>query len=230
MTDLPPEFNVAGDDPPQPASPAAELVDSHSVDEKLSSLQQQQQVSQSLPASLAMEAAASIPLSTSIQADAASTVFYYPAPDMTLHPLLHNLALPYPNSYPTPFQQQQQMYSFVQPLPPQRQQQLSPPHPTSVPSSSPHSSSSSARLHPHRKSNSLSQSHHGPVDPSTLRVPRVYVGNLAFSVGWQDLKDFFRNALGGVGRVDLIAHPSGRSKGCAVVEFDSIEEAGAGHQ
>ena len=72
---------------------------------------------------------------------------------------------------------------------------------------------------------SLSVSHHGPVEPGSLKVPRVYVGNLAFSVGWQDLKDFFRNSIGSVGRVEIISFPSGRSKGCAVVEFDSIAEA-----
>ena len=64
------------------------------------------------------------------------------------------------------------------------------------------------------------------MDPTTLTSSRVYVGNLAFSVGWQDLKDFFRNSLGAVGRVEIISYPSGRSKGCAVVEFDGVEEAG----
>ena len=79
---------------------------------------------------------------------------------------------------------------------------------------------------PRRPSSTITQSHHGPVDPTALTSSRVYVGNLAFSVGWQDLKDFFRNSIGCVGRVEIIAYPSGRSKGCAVVEFDSVEEAG----
>jgi RNA recognition motif-containing protein len=64
-----------------------------------------------------------------------------------------------------------------------------------------------------------------PVDPSSLKAPRVYVGNLAFSVGWQDLKDFFRERIGEVSRVEIISYPSGRSKGCAIVEFASVEDA-----
>ena len=63
------------------------------------------------------------------------------------------------------------------------------------------------------------------VDPASLKAPRVYVGNLAFSVGWQDLKDYFRERIGEVQRVEIISYPSGRSKGCAIVEFASVEDA-----
>ena len=209
MTDLPPEINLAEGRPVDLSSSAADAedtVEDQTGDEKLSS-----------ELNLPLLETASVPLTTAVHSNSASTVFYYPAPDMTMHPLLHTLAMPmpYPHSYPNhPLQPPQ----YLQPL------QLSP---TQQQQHGPHTPSSGSPGRPHhRKSNSLTQSHHGPVDPSTLRVPRVYVGNLAFSVGWQDLKDFFRNALGSVGRVDLIAHPSGRSKGCAVVEFDSIEEAG----
>ena len=217
MTDPPPQLSVAEDDSPrEQSSTASSQVDSRSVDEKLIAPTQQQ----SLP-SLSLENAAT-PLATSIHADASSTIYYYPAPDMALHPLSDNLALQYTNIYPNQLLPHPQ-YPLV---PPQHLQQVQQQQqPQLQPSSTALNSHPTSRPH-HRKSNSLTQSHHGPVDPTTLRVPRVYVGNLAFSVGWQDLKDFFRNALGAVGRVDLIAHPSGRSKGCAVVEFDSIEEAG----
>ena len=209
MTDPPPELVALEDGAAQlpSLSVTQQPLDSQAADEKLSPSHQ---------LSLPQLDTAQTPLTTAIHADAASTVYYFPAPDMTLHPLVHNLAMPFPhNAYPN-------HYPLTAPppapLPPQHAQQY-----TAGPNVPP--SSTTGRSH-HRKSNSLTQSHHGPVDPGTLRVPRVYVGNLAFSVGWQDLKDFFRNALGAVGRVDLIAHPSGRSKGCAVVEFDSIEEAG----
>ena len=71
-------------------------------------------------------------------------------------------------------------------------------------------------------SQSLEQLH---VDAASLKAPRVYVGNLAFSVGWQDLKDYFRERVGEVQRVEIISYPSGRSKGCAIVEFASVEDA-----
>ena len=39
------------------------------------------------------------------------------------------------------------------------------------------------------------------------------------------LSDFFREAIGEVSRVEIISYPSGRSKGCAIVEFSSNEDA-----
>jgi len=46
---------------------------------------------------------------------------------------------------------------------------------------------------------------------------RVYVGNLAYSVQWQQLKDHFRSA-GQVVHADVFM-AGGRSRGCGVVEF-----------
>ncbi|KAJ3202311.1 hypothetical protein HDU82_007447 [Entophlyctis luteolus] len=56
------------------------------------------------------------------------------------------------------------------------------------------------------------------------RNNRVYVGNLAYEVGWQDLKDYMRQA-GDVVFADVLTLPGGRSKGCGVVEFATAEEA-----
>ncbi|KAI8615814.1 hypothetical protein BC830DRAFT_1120871 [Chytriomyces sp. MP71] len=53
---------------------------------------------------------------------------------------------------------------------------------------------------------------------------RVYVGNLAYEVGWQDLKDYMRKA-GEVLFADILTLPGGRSKGCGVVEYATPEEA-----
>ncbi|KAI8812370.1 hypothetical protein BJ742DRAFT_673974 [Cladochytrium replicatum] len=66
----------------------------------------------------------------------------------------------------------------------------------------------------------------GRRDPSrpSRRECRVYVGNLAYEVGWQELKDFMRKA-GEVVYADVLTQPSGRSKGCGVVEYSTPEEA-----
>ncbi|KAJ3034896.1 hypothetical protein HK097_004367, partial [Rhizophlyctis rosea] len=63
-------------------------------------------------------------------------------------------------------------------------------------------------------------------DPSrpSRRECRVYVGNLAYEVGWQDLKDFMRKA-GDVVFADILTQVGGRSKGCGVVEFSEPEQA-----
>ena len=53
---------------------------------------------------------------------------------------------------------------------------------------------------------------------------RVYVGNLPFHVGWQDLKDFMR-AAGDVAFANILTTPYGQSKGCGIVEYASAEEA-----
>ena len=52
---------------------------------------------------------------------------------------------------------------------------------------------------------------------------RCYVGNLAYSVGWQDLKDLFR-AVGRVVHADVMQEDNGRSKGYGIVEFESRAE------
>lgn len=53
---------------------------------------------------------------------------------------------------------------------------------------------------------------------------RVYVGNIDWKVSWQDLKDHMRNC-GRVVRADILMDNKGRSKGCAIVEYSTEEEA-----
>mmetsp|Transcript_23561 Transcript_23561/g.49859 ORF Transcript_23561/g.49859 Transcript_23561/m.49859 type:complete len:471 (+) Transcript_23561:234-1646(+) len=53
---------------------------------------------------------------------------------------------------------------------------------------------------------------------------RVYVGNLSWSVTWRDLKDHMR-AAGEVLRADVLTGYDGRSKGCGIVEYVTVEEA-----
>ncbi|CEL97671.1 unnamed protein product [Vitrella brassicaformis CCMP3155] len=53
---------------------------------------------------------------------------------------------------------------------------------------------------------------------------RVYVGNLAWGVKWQDLKDHMGSA-GTVVRSDVFEDAVGRSKGCGVVEYANPEDA-----
>uniref|UniRef100_A0A7S0YB34 RRM domain-containing protein n=1 Tax=Polytomella parva TaxID=51329 RepID=A0A7S0YB34_9CHLO len=52
---------------------------------------------------------------------------------------------------------------------------------------------------------------------------RCYVGNLSYSVAWQDLKDKFRNC-GNVVYAN-VAFLKGRSQGWGIVEFETAEEA-----
>ncbi|KAL2268154.1 hypothetical protein VTJ83DRAFT_3000 [Remersonia thermophila] len=56
---------------------------------------------------------------------------------------------------------------------------------------------------------------------------QIYVANLPFTVGWQDLKDLFRQAarVGGVIRADVHLGPDGRPKGSGIVVFESPEDA-----
>jgi RNA recognition motif-containing protein len=51
------------------------------------------------------------------------------------------------------------------------------------------------------------------------------VGNLAWSVSWQDLKDHMKSHALEVLRVNVLTAPDGRSKGCAIVEFATAEAA-----
>lgn len=51
---------------------------------------------------------------------------------------------------------------------------------------------------------------------------RVYVGNLDWSVSWQDLKDHMRT-VGNVKHVDIMERADGKSKGCAIVVFDNAD-------
>ncbi|GAB7347456.1 hypothetical protein MBLNU459_g4372t1 [Dothideomycetes sp. NU459] len=56
---------------------------------------------------------------------------------------------------------------------------------------------------------------------------QIYVSNLPYTVGWQDLKDLFRQAAhtGSVVRADVHIAPDGRPKGSGVVAFDNPEDA-----
>ncbi|OAV99605.1 hypothetical protein PTTG_25225 [Puccinia triticina 1-1 BBBD Race 1] len=58
----------------------------------------------------------------------------------------------------------------------------------------------------------------------SIKENRVYVGNLAFSVKWNDLKDFMRE-VGNVVFAEVMVLPNGMSKGCGVVEFSSRQDA-----
>jgi len=53
---------------------------------------------------------------------------------------------------------------------------------------------------------------------------RLYVGNLDWTVSWQDLKDHFRRC-GEVVRADVMMESDGKSKGCGIVEYASNREA-----
>ena len=54
---------------------------------------------------------------------------------------------------------------------------------------------------------------------------RVFVGNLSWHVSWQDLKDHFKKSGHEVTRADVLKGPDGRSKGCGLVEFATIQGA-----
>ncbi|KAJ4303279.1 g-strand binding protein [Kalmusia sp. IMI 367209] len=56
---------------------------------------------------------------------------------------------------------------------------------------------------------------------------QVYVANLPYNVGWQDLKDLFRQAAvtGSVIRADVHLAQDGRPKGSGIVAFDTPEDA-----
>jgi len=60
--------------------------------------------------------------------------------------------------------------------------------------------------------------------PSGSIYTRVYVGNLAYSTSWQDLKDHMRQ-VGEVTFAKVIEDDQGRSKGCGIVEFALEEDA-----
>lgn len=57
------------------------------------------------------------------------------------------------------------------------------------------------------------------------RSKRVYVGNLTFSVSWQDLKDHMKSTGLDVTKANVMSGPDGRSKGCGIVEFATVEAA-----
>ena len=61
---------------------------------------------------------------------------------------------------------------------------------------------------------------------SEVKSRRVYVGNLSWDVTWQDLKDHMRDA-GEVSFAEVMMEGQGRSKGCGIVEFETVEGAEA---
>jgi RNA recognition motif-containing protein len=63
-----------------------------------------------------------------------------------------------------------------------------------------------------------------PIESAELSSARLYVGNLAWQVAWQDLKDYFKQC-GNVVRADVMKNSEGRSKGCGLVEFETVEDA-----
>ncbi|KAG0205997.1 hypothetical protein BGX28_002499 [Mortierella sp. GBA30] len=58
----------------------------------------------------------------------------------------------------------------------------------------------------------------------SLRGRQLFIGNIPFSVGWQDLKDLFRGA-GVVLRANVMLGRDGRSKGHGIVLFATLEDA-----
>eukprot|EP01063_Lacrimia_lanifica_P022922 TRINITY_DN3042_c0_g2_i1.p3 TRINITY_DN3042_c0_g2~~TRINITY_DN3042_c0_g2_i1.p3 ORF type:complete len:237 (+),score=70.60 TRINITY_DN3042_c0_g2_i1:144-854(+) len=58
---------------------------------------------------------------------------------------------------------------------------------------------------------------------------RLYVGNLAYSVRWQELKDLFKGE-GEVVFADVKMNSEGRSAGCGIVEFATAQEAASAMQ
>ncbi|KIY53296.1 RNA-binding domain-containing protein [Fistulina hepatica ATCC 64428] len=53
---------------------------------------------------------------------------------------------------------------------------------------------------------------------------QLYVGNLPYQAGWQDLKDLFRSA-GNIVRADINVAPDGRPKGSGTVVFETAKDA-----
>lgn len=56
---------------------------------------------------------------------------------------------------------------------------------------------------------------------------QIYVSNLPYTIGWQDLKDLFRQAAqgGAVIRADVHMGPDGRPKGSGIVVFENPSDA-----
>ena len=54
---------------------------------------------------------------------------------------------------------------------------------------------------------------------------RVFVGNLAWEVSWQDLKDHLRSSGGDVSHVEILKNLEGKSKGCGIATFATAAQA-----
>ncbi|KAJ3150285.1 hypothetical protein HDU86_006676 [Geranomyces michiganensis] len=66
----------------------------------------------------------------------------------------------------------------------------------------------------------------GAAGGSSVAGRQLFVGNLPFTVQWQELKDLFRE-VGGVLRADVAVDASGRSRGYGQVLMATVEEAQA---
>ncbi|KAL2058499.1 hypothetical protein ABVK25_001227 [Lepraria finkii] len=67
----------------------------------------------------------------------------------------------------------------------------------------------------------------GPPAAAATGGRQIFVNNLPYTVGWQDLKDLFRQAAqqGAVIRADVHLGPDGRPKGSGIVAFETTEDA-----
>ncbi|KAJ3148434.1 hypothetical protein HDU89_004765 [Geranomyces variabilis] len=61
-------------------------------------------------------------------------------------------------------------------------------------------------------------------EPVVINVRALYVGNIPYSVAWQDVKDLFRQA-GSVYRAEVPQDIQGRSKGYSTLLMGSLDEA-----
>ncbi|KAL7425248.1 g-strand binding protein [Cryptotrichosporon argae] len=57
------------------------------------------------------------------------------------------------------------------------------------------------------------------------REHRLYVGNLAYDCNYRDLERFMSGAGGRVVFAEILITPTGQSKGCGIVEFESADQA-----
>ncbi|KAG4103593.1 hypothetical protein H8356DRAFT_1643200 [Neocallimastix lanati (nom. inval.)] len=62
-------------------------------------------------------------------------------------------------------------------------------------------------------------------EPVQVNSTSLYVGNLPYTYGWQELKDLFRSTKGEVVRADVFKDFQGRSKGYGIVQMKSVEDA-----
>jgi len=66
--------------------------------------------------------------------------------------------------------------------------------------------------------------HNKEEDSGPLKSRRLFVGNLSYHTSWQKLKDTFRQC-GNVEYADVMRDRNGNSKGCGIIEFETIEQA-----
>ena len=72
--------------------------------------------------------------------------------------------------------------------------------------------------------NPLAQSYSNEAHQQAPLDKSLYVGNLPYAIGWQDLKDLFRDA-GNVVRADIPMDHQGRSRGFGIIVMSTHEEA-----